>query len=105
MLMAKAREGGMGRQVNVTKVLDIIGLAASLEVRVGTTEDEAERGEVRVDHTSTTLDPTHQLLSIGVAEEGAGGTEDSGTILTLDMVVGTTSITSMTDKVTDRLVR
>ena len=104
MSLVMSMVGGMVRQVNVTKVLDITGLAAGLEVRVEITGDEVEREGVRVNHTSTTKGPTHQLPSIGVAEEGAGGTEDSGTLLTQGMVVGTTSITSMTDKVTD-LVR
>ena len=61
MSLVMSMVGGMVRQVNVTKVLDITGLAAGLEDRVEKTGDEVEREGVRVNHTSTTKRPTHQL--------------------------------------------
>ena len=95
------REGVMDSLVLVTVVWGSVrGMAVGTEAREEITEEEITEDETEIEileieevRVTTTADLTHQPPSLGVVEEGAGGT-----ILTTVLVVGTGTTVSMIDE-------
>ena len=90
------REGVMVSLVLVIVVWGSVrGMAVGTEAREEITEDETEIEILEIEEVrvTTTADLTHQPPSLGVVEEGAGGT-----ILTTVLVVGTGTTVSMIDE-------